>query len=255
MKHKSLILTAFTAAVAGAFAWRGGPAARAQSDDLGVPGFHHLHLLSTNPDLAVAFYEAHFASAKKATWGGMPAISTPNNVLILFTKVDRPPSTSPQTAFWHFGWNVTDERAKLAEYESKFPNDLAPLYTGDGDKFVHVSSDTWPGANGTLGRTREQIEEAKRDHVQPQGGAGFACGELGAGVAAAAVGSLIGAHFGLELGGLLLDAVGDVEATAGSEQSKEDNDGENAEENLHDGIAAGSGDRRGCIGWSRSGRL
>jgi hypothetical protein len=88
-----------------------------------------------------------------------------------------------------------------------------------------------------------------------QGGAGFACGELGARVAAAAVGSLIGAHFGLELGGLLLDAVGDVEAAAGSEQSKEDNDGENAEENLDDGIAAGSGDRRGCIGWSRSGRL
>jgi catechol 2,3-dioxygenase-like lactoylglutathione lyase family enzyme len=169
-----LLFAAFTAAVAAAFAWDGSPAAQAQSDDLGVPGFHHLHLLSTNPDAAVAFYTAHFASATKATWGGMPAISTPNNVLILFTKVDRPPSTSPQTAFWHFGWNVTDERAKLAEYESKFPNDLAPLYTGDGDKFVHVSSDTWPGANGTLGRTREQIEEAKRDNVQPQGGAGFA---------------------------------------------------------------------------------
>src|SRR5580700_11859061 len=174
MKQKSLLLTALVAAAAAALAWHGGPAARAQSDDLGVPGFHHLHLLSTNPDAAVAFYAAHFASAKKTTWGGMPAISTPNDVLILFTKVDRPPATSPQTPFWHFGWNVTDERAKLAEYQSKFPQDLAPLYTGDDDKFVNVSSDTWPGANGTLGRTREQIEEAKRDNVQPQGGAGFA---------------------------------------------------------------------------------
>jgi catechol 2,3-dioxygenase-like lactoylglutathione lyase family enzyme len=173
MKQKSLLLTTFMAAAAAAVAWHGGPAAQAQSDDLGVPGFHHLHLLSTNPDAAVAFYTAHFASAKKTTWGGMPAISTPNDVLILFTKVDRSPATSPQTAFWHFGWNVTDERAKLAEYQSKFPQDLAPLYTGDADKFVYVSSDTWPGASGTLGRTREQIEEAKRDNVRPQGGAGF----------------------------------------------------------------------------------
>lgn len=173
MTPKSLLLTAFTTAVAAAFAAHGGLAVQAQSDDLGVPGFHHLHLLSTNPDAAVAFYTVHFASAKKATWGGMPAVSTPNNVLILFTKVDRPPATSPQTAFWHFGWNVTDERAKLAEYQSKFPNDMAPLYTGDEDKFVLVSSDSWPGAAGTLGRTREQIAEAKRDNLQPAGGAGF----------------------------------------------------------------------------------
>jgi len=172
MKHKFL-LAALAVAVAAALSWRGAPVARAQSDDLGVPEFHHLHLLSTNPDAAVAFYVAHFASATKASWGGFPAVSTPNNVLMLFTKVDRPPLTSPQTAFWHFGWNVTDERAKLAEYQSKFPRDLAPLYTGDGDKFVYVSSDSWPGAGGTLGRTREQIEEAKRDNIQPAGGAGF----------------------------------------------------------------------------------
>jgi catechol 2,3-dioxygenase-like lactoylglutathione lyase family enzyme len=173
MKHKTLLVTALVAAAGAAFAWSGSPAAMAQTPDLGVPEFHHLHLLSTDPDKAVTFYTAHFASASKATWGGFPAISTPNNVLVLFTKVDRPPLTSPQTAFWHFGWNVTDERAKLAEYRSKFPQDLAPLYTGDGDKFVNVSSDSWPGANGTLGRTKEQIEEAKRDNIQPAGGAGF----------------------------------------------------------------------------------
>jgi catechol 2,3-dioxygenase-like lactoylglutathione lyase family enzyme len=152
---------------------RGLPMASAQSADLGVPGFHHLHLLSTDPQRAVDFYTAHFETAKKSSWGGLPAIATPNDVLILFTKVDRAPANSPQTAIWHFGWNVTDERAKLAEYQAKFPNDLAPLYTGDGDKVVYVSSDSWPGANGTLGRTREQIEQAKRDNIQPQGGAGF----------------------------------------------------------------------------------
>jgi hypothetical protein len=173
MRYQSFLLTAAAAAAAAALALTSGQAAQAQGADLGTPGFHHLHLLSTDPDKGLEFYSTHFASAKKATWGGFPAISTPNNVLVLFTKVDRPALTSPQTAIWHFGWNVTDERAKLAEYESKFPQDLAPLYTGDGDKFVHVSSDSWPGANGTLGRTKEQIEEAKRDNVQPAGGAGF----------------------------------------------------------------------------------
>jgi catechol 2,3-dioxygenase-like lactoylglutathione lyase family enzyme len=173
MTHRLAVRWAFIAVVTAFLAKNAAPVAQAPPDDLGVPGFHHLHLLSTNPDRAVDFYTAHFATAKKTTWAGMPAISTPNNVLILFTKVDRPPTTSPQTAIWHFGWNVTDERAKLAEYQAKFPNDLAPLYTGEADKFVYVSSDTWPGANGTLGRTREQIEQAKRDNVQPQGGAGF----------------------------------------------------------------------------------
>jgi catechol 2,3-dioxygenase-like lactoylglutathione lyase family enzyme len=171
MKPKFLFVVA--SLVLGAWVWRGIPALRAQSADLGVPGFHHLHLLSMDPDRAVAFYTEHFATAKKTSWGGLPAVATPNNVLILFTKADRPPATTPQTAIWHFGWNVTDERAKLAEYRTKFPNDLAPLYTGDADKFVYVSSDSWPGANGTLGRTREQIEQAKRENIQPQGGAGF----------------------------------------------------------------------------------
>jgi catechol 2,3-dioxygenase-like lactoylglutathione lyase family enzyme len=176
MKHRHLLSAlapAAVVAVAAAVAWHAAPTALAQSEDLGVPGFHHLHLLSTDPDAAVKFYAAHFASAKATTWGGMPAISTPNNVLVLFTKVDRPPLTSPQTAIWHFGWNVTDERAKLAEYQAKYPRDLAPLYTGDGDGFVNVSSDTWPGERGTLGRTKEEIAQAKRDNVKPRGGAGF----------------------------------------------------------------------------------
>ena len=172
MNQKPLLACA--AIALSAVGCQGGPAAQTQPvNNLGVPVFHHLHLLSTKPDAAVDFYAAHFASVNKAMWGGLPAISTPNNVLVLFTKVDRPPLTSPQTSIWHFGWSVPDERTKLGEYQLKFAGDLARLYTGDADKFVYASSDTWPGANGTLGRTKEQIEEAKRDNIKPQGGAGF----------------------------------------------------------------------------------
>jgi catechol 2,3-dioxygenase-like lactoylglutathione lyase family enzyme len=169
MKIRALAAAILAAAIG---VWASGPGPAAQSADLGTPGFHHLHLLSTNPDAAIDFYTSHFASAKKTTWNGFPAISAPTNVLILFTKVDRPPLTSPQTAFWHFGWNVTDERAKLAEYQAKYPKDLAPLYTGEGDGVVYVSSDTYPGVGG-LGRTREELEQARRDGVKPVGGAGF----------------------------------------------------------------------------------
>ncbi len=168
----------FAAALAAVLVWHGAStpavlgAAAPQTDDLGVPGFHHLHLLSTDPDAAIRWYTEQFKSTSRTTWEGMPALASPNNVLLVFTKVDKPPLTSPQTAIWHFGWNVTDERAKYADYQARHVP-LAPLYTGDGDKFVYVSSDTYPGAPGSLGRTREQIAEAKAQGLKPAGGAGF----------------------------------------------------------------------------------
>lgn len=161
-----------TAALTVSLTWWFVAALQAQSGDLGVPGFHHLHLLATDPDAAVEWYTQQFPTTSRTTWEGMPALASPNNVLVVFTKVDAPPLTSPQTAIWHFGWHVTDERAKLADYQARHVA-LAPLYTGDGDDFVYVSSDTWPGAPGSLGRTREQVAEAKAQNLQPAGGAGF----------------------------------------------------------------------------------
>ena len=47
---------------------------------------------------------------------GFPAITTDNHVLVLFNKVATPPVADSQiTPFWHFGWNATDERAKVKE--------------------------------------------------------------------------------------------------------------------------------------------
>jgi catechol 2,3-dioxygenase-like lactoylglutathione lyase family enzyme len=51
---------------------------------------------------------------------------------------------------------------------------LLPLYTGEAGGTVFVNSDSWPGAGGVLGLTREGIAEAKANGVQPVGGAGFA---------------------------------------------------------------------------------
>lgn len=128
-----------------------------------------------NPDAAIGFYTREFASTSKAQWGGMPALQSPNNVLILFNKVARPPLAQAEaTAFWHFGWHVTDERKAYALYRERPEVKLMPLYTSDEGGAVFVSSDTWPGTGGTLGRTKAQIAQAKAEGVKPVGGAGFA---------------------------------------------------------------------------------
>src|SRR5258708_18380745 len=98
------------ALVAAIFAAASGYEAAGQ-DSLGSPGFHHLHLNSVNPDAAIAFYTKEFPSTSKTEWGGYPALRSPNNVLVLFTKLALPPIADPQaTAFWHFVCPVTDVR-------------------------------------------------------------------------------------------------------------------------------------------------
>jgi catechol 2,3-dioxygenase-like lactoylglutathione lyase family enzyme len=144
------------------------------TDALPAPGFHHLHLNSLDPDAAIGFYTRQFPTTHKTTWGGLPALASPNDVLILFDRVSAPAPTSPQTAIWHFGWHVTDTRATLERFRIRPDLKLLPLYTGDDGGSVLVSSDTWPGAAGVLGRTKSQIAEAKAQGVQPTRVGGFA---------------------------------------------------------------------------------
>ena len=141
---------------------------------LQAPSFHHLHLNSIDPEAAATFYAQQFPSSSITTWAGEQALRCPNNVLMMFTKVDTPPALEPETAFWHFGWHVTDARKSLATYRSSPQVRLLPLYTSDEGESVQISSDTWPGVGGVLGLTRAQIAEAKATGVQPRGGAGFA---------------------------------------------------------------------------------
>src|SRR3954449_10753801 len=148
-------------------------AAAFQPAPLPPPGFHHLHLNSMNPETAAAWYAKEFPSTSKTTWGGFTALKSPNNVLVLFTKVDQPPATQPATAFWHFGWHVTNERQTMARLRADGVT-LLPLYTGEGSNTVNINSDTYPGTGGVLGLTRAQLEEARKNGVNPAGGAGFA---------------------------------------------------------------------------------
>jgi len=141
---------------------------------LPAPGFHHIHLNSVDPEAAIAFYTRQFPTTSRTTWGGQPALASPNDVLILFDRVSAPPPTSPQTAIWHFGWHVPDSRATLERYRGRPDIELLPLYTGDDGGSVLISSDTWPGAGGVLGRTTAQIAEARATGVEPTRVGGFA---------------------------------------------------------------------------------
>jgi hypothetical protein len=144
---------------------------------LDTPKFHHLHLNSVDPDRAIGFYTRQFPSTSRTTWGGLPALASHRDVLILFTRVAAPPPTPPEaadTAIWHFGWHVPDPRERRDTYQSRGDVRLLPLYTGEDDATVLVSSDTWPGAAGTLGRTKAEIAEAKASGLQPRRTGGFA---------------------------------------------------------------------------------
>ena len=145
------------------------------AEALPAPGFHHLHLNSTDPRAAADFYAREFLKTSRTVWNGMTGIATPNDVMVLFNKVANPPVNDPQaTAYWHFGWHVTDERSALATYLGRAEVRLAPLYTTDEGGSVLVSSDSWPGTGGILGLSAAQIADARARGVKPMGGAGFA---------------------------------------------------------------------------------
>src|ERR1700730_4818254 len=142
---------------------------RSQSQDpnsqLPTPGFHHLHLTSPDPDAAIDFYTKQFPSTSKSTWGGFPALKT-GKVYVLFTKVNAPAPTEPQTAIWHFGWHVSDVRENLKMDQQRNEVKVLPLNASGEGGAVFVSSDALPGTGGVLGLTnradrRSQSERGK----------------------------------------------------------------------------------------------
>lgn len=158
---------------AGIMTFCGPLSARTQAPALPTPAFHHLHLNSVNPAAAADFYAARFPSTSRTTFAGEPALHSPTDVLLLFTRVDAPPPTQPQSAFWHFGWHVTDVQASVEAFRRDAVT-LLPLYRERGGATVFTSGDSWPSAGGGVGLTAAGIAEAKANGVQPTYGAGFA---------------------------------------------------------------------------------
>ena len=54
--------------------------ALSQSAALPAPGFHHLHLHSTNPDAAIDFYTRQFPTTAEGIFAGQPSPTRPGRV-------------------------------------------------------------------------------------------------------------------------------------------------------------------------------
>jgi hypothetical protein len=155
------------------------PRAQESASNVEPLHFHHIHLNSTDPKAAAAYYPKPFAlSATATTFNGFEAVKT-GNVYVLFTKVASTPQnelTGPQTSVWHFGWNTPDSR----KYNEKFREmglTIAQMWDAADGKLVDMSSDTLPGLP-----TQEQILEMRARGTQPtrQGGFGYLRGPDGA---------------------------------------------------------------------------
>src|SRR4029077_11424447 len=127
--------------------------------------FHHMHLNSTDPKAAAAYYPRPFSlSATATTFNGFEAVKT-GNIYILFSKVASTPQnelTGPQTSVWHFGWNTPDSYA----YDAKFRQmglTIAQMWDALDGKLVDMSSDVLPGLP-----TQEQILAMRAKGTQPE---------------------------------------------------------------------------------------
>jgi catechol 2,3-dioxygenase-like lactoylglutathione lyase family enzyme len=69
--------------------------------------FHHVHLNTTDPAAALAFYTSKFKARKERFAGLADAVWTGDSWL-LFTKVGAAPPSELTSALWHIGWGAED---------------------------------------------------------------------------------------------------------------------------------------------------
>jgi len=129
--------------------------------------FHHVHLNSVSPDAAADYYVKVFTTSVKTTFNGETAVRTGNGPLLLFTKVNTPPPTQPQSAIWHFGWNTPDSRAYLERFHA-MKLDVVPMFADPESTVIEISSDALPNFPTTA-----RITELRTQGAQPARVGGF----------------------------------------------------------------------------------
>src|SRR5436190_297772 len=158
-----------------------GTQAPAPSAGLPKPGFHHIHMNSTDPTAAINEFLKVYPASTRVTGGGFEGLKTANDVYMLFTKVTTPPpapgpdrvsATAPQTAFWHHVWAVADGRQTLKSLRASDPNfdarRMIAQWIGPEGGRVDFSSDTYSGF-----LTNSQLAEAKAKGGAPTHRGGY----------------------------------------------------------------------------------
>ena len=95
-------------------------------------GFHHVHLNSTDPAAAIAWYNKTFPVTSRATVAGFDGIAT-EKIHLLFNRTNSPPTSALDSPIWHFGWGSPDMAADFAMHQAngvKFATPLSKLAQG-----------------------------------------------------------------------------------------------------------------------------
>jgi len=78
---------------------------QAQAAPTAPAHFHHLHLNSTDPAAAIAFYTTKFDCEKTRFEGKLDAVFAQKSWMF-FNKAGKPPTSEVTSAIWHFGWGA-----------------------------------------------------------------------------------------------------------------------------------------------------
>ena len=131
---------------------------------LATPVLHHVHQNSTDPAAAIAEFQKIYPALVKVTVGGFEGVQIPNVMSILFTKVNAPAPTQPQSAFLRHVFSVPNVRELVKQLRSIKMDVRATCGHAD---FVWPLLVTACVANGG-GRGRPE-ETARRFRVRPCG--------------------------------------------------------------------------------------
>jgi catechol 2,3-dioxygenase-like lactoylglutathione lyase family enzyme len=88
--------------------------------------FHHVHLNTTDPALAIAFYTSKFKARKESFAGLGDAVWTGDSWL-LFTKVNSPPPSELLSGIWHIGWGAEDMQSTYQQQLAKGTRFATPI--------------------------------------------------------------------------------------------------------------------------------
>jgi catechol 2,3-dioxygenase-like lactoylglutathione lyase family enzyme len=103
-------------------------------------GFHHVHLNSLDPAKAIEFYTRTFDLTWKTSLAGWDGIQS-ENIYLLFAKVKQAPTTSPDSAIWHFGWGSTAMESDYQKHQANGVSFATPMTRlGSGLLFSYMKA-------------------------------------------------------------------------------------------------------------------
>jgi catechol 2,3-dioxygenase-like lactoylglutathione lyase family enzyme len=88
--------------------------------------FHHVHLNTTDPAAAIAFYTSRF-KARKESFAGLGDALWTGDSWLLFTQVNSPPPSELLSGIWHIGWGAQEMQSTYQQQLAKGTRFATPI--------------------------------------------------------------------------------------------------------------------------------